>query len=96
MGTISLAVELRILTQVLSYLIWKSRGVNDVRHKIVAVGSRSVESAQNFITKEIKDDSVKAYGSYDELLADQVRSFSNFYDKQEILNTLMLHFRTLT
>lgn len=46
--------------------------MNDVVHKIVGVGSRSVESARNFIEAEIKDDSVKAYGSYDELFADPV------------------------
>lgn len=48
------------------------RDVNDVVHKIVAVGSRSVEKAKEFIDREIKDDSVKPYGSYDELFADKV------------------------
>ena len=49
-----------------------SRDVSDVEHKVVAVGSRSVKSAQEFIDREIKDTSVKAYGSYDEMLADPV------------------------
>ncbi|EJD07388.1 NAD-binding protein [Fomitiporia mediterranea MF3/22] len=49
----------------------KTRDVHDVVHKIVAVGSRSVDSARKFIDDEIKDSSVKAYGSYDELFADQ-------------------------
>ncbi|KAL5513031.1 hypothetical protein ACEPAH_3429 [Sanghuangporus vaninii] len=48
----------------------KTRSVNDVQHKIVGVGSRSVDSARKFIETEIKDESVKAYGSYDELFAD--------------------------
>ncbi|KLO11609.1 NAD(P)-binding protein [Schizopora paradoxa] len=47
-----------------------SRGVSDVAHKIVAVGSRSVQAAQDFIDREIKDPSVKAYGTYEEMLAD--------------------------
>ena len=46
--------------------------MHDVAHKIVAVGSRSVDSAKKFIDAEIKDEKVKAYGSYDELLADPV------------------------
>ncbi|KAI5124206.1 hypothetical protein M0805_005056 [Coniferiporia weirii] len=49
----------------------KTRNVSDLVHKIVAVGSRKVESAQAFIDSEINDGSVKAYGSYDELFADQ-------------------------
>lgn len=53
-----------------------SRDVNDVVHKIVAVGSRSVDKAKEFIDREIKDNSVKPYGSYDELFADKVRYVS--------------------
>lgn len=49
----------------------KTRNAGDVQHKIVAVGSRSVENARKFIKTEIKNDSVNAYGSYDELFADQ-------------------------
>ncbi|KAI0026975.1 hypothetical protein K488DRAFT_91551 [Vararia minispora EC-137] len=49
----------------------KTRGVHDVVHKIVAVGSRSVESAQGFIdTVAGGDKSIKALGSYDALVAD--------------------------
>ena len=54
-----------------------SRDVNDVVHKIVGVGSRSVDSARKFIETEIKDDSVKAYGSYDGLFADPVSLLHN-------------------
>lgn len=42
-------------------------------HKVTAVGSRSRESAQKFI-KDVAggDDSIKAYGSYKEVFADEV------------------------
>jgi len=62
-----------------------------VKHKIVAVGSRSTESAEAFIQKlkESKDDSqwgvengvldgVKGYGSYEEVYNDPVRDFLSF------------------
>ena len=50
-----------------------SRGVHDVAHKIAAVGSRSVEKAQDFIDKCARGDkSIKAYGTYDEVYADKV------------------------
>jgi len=62
-----------------------TRDVSDVAHKIVAVGSRSVESAQKFIdklnaSKDINAWGVKngvladakAYGKYDEVFADPV------------------------
>ncbi len=50
-----------------------SRNVKDVVHKVVAVGSRSTESAQNFINTYINGDkSVKPYGSYAGLFADKV------------------------
>ncbi|TFK51740.1 NAD-binding protein [Heliocybe sulcata] len=43
----------------------KTRDVHDVTHKVVAIGSRSVDSAQKFIETYIGGDkSVKAYGSY--------------------------------
>ncbi|THH13453.1 hypothetical protein EW146_g6766 [Bondarzewia mesenterica] len=49
----------------------KSRDVRDIVHKVVAVGSRSAESAQNFIDKVIGgDNAIKAYGSYAEVYAD--------------------------
>ena len=49
------------------------RGVHDVTHKLTAVGSRSIDSAQQFI-KELAggDSTIRAYGSYDEVFADKV------------------------
>ncbi|KAH9935940.1 NAD(P)-binding protein [Epithele typhae] len=50
----------------------KTRGTTDVAHKVVAVGSRSLESAQKFIdTHMAGNKSVKPYATYTELLADQ-------------------------
>jgi len=50
-----------------------SRDVTDVAHKITAVGSRSVESAQKFIAEVAGGDrSIKAYGSYAGVYADPV------------------------
>ena len=56
------------------YVLWLAfrRAVHDVVHEVAAVGSRSVEKAQNFIDREVKDKSTKAYGSYDEVFADKV------------------------
>lgn len=49
------------------------RDVEDVAHKLTAVGSRSTESAQRFIKELAGDDlTIKAYGSYDEVFADKV------------------------
>ena len=49
--------------------------MHDVTHKIVAVGSRSVEKAQGFIKEQISgDDSVRAYGTYTEVFKDKVYS----------------------
>ncbi|KIJ69242.1 hypothetical protein HYDPIDRAFT_24094 [Hydnomerulius pinastri MD-312] len=49
-----------------------TRDTTDVAHKIVAIGSRSVEKAQKFINEFVKaDKSVKAYGTYDEVYADK-------------------------
>ncbi|KIK71173.1 hypothetical protein GYMLUDRAFT_33310 [Collybiopsis luxurians FD-317 M1] len=49
----------------------KTRGVQDVVHKIVAVGSRTVEKAQGFIEASLGGDkSIKAYGSYEEVYKD--------------------------
>ncbi|KAL1746832.1 hypothetical protein HDZ31DRAFT_80968 [Schizophyllum fasciatum] len=51
----------------------KTRSVDDVAHKIVAVGSRSTTKAQEFIDARINGDkSVKAHGSYEEVFADPV------------------------
>ena len=42
-------------------------------HKVAAVGSRSVDSAQNFINTVAEGDkSIKAYGSYEQVYADKV------------------------
>lgn len=50
----------------------KTRDVHDVVHKVVAVGSRSVEKAQEFIGANTGGDkTVKAYGTYEEVYADQ-------------------------
>lgn len=50
----------------------KTRNVLDVVHKVVAVGSRSLAKAQEFV-KDVAggDTSVKAYGNYDEVYADK-------------------------
>ncbi|KAI1796650.1 NAD(P)-binding protein [Ganoderma leucocontextum] len=49
-----------------------TRNVTDVAHKVVAVGSRSTESAQKFIDAYIYGDkNVKPYGSYAEVFADK-------------------------
>lgn len=51
-----------------------SRDVHDVVHIVSAVGSRSVENAQNFIgTVAGGDKSIKAYGTYEEVYSDKVR-----------------------
>lgn len=47
--------------------------MHDVVHKVVAVGSRVLDKAQNFIKYVAGGDpSIKAYGSYDEVYADEV------------------------
>lgn len=52
------------------------RDVHDVVHKVVAVGSRSVVSAQKFIDEKAGGDkSIKALGSYAAVFADPVGSF---------------------
>ncbi|KAH9812364.1 hypothetical protein DFH28DRAFT_409757 [Melampsora americana] len=50
-----------------------TREVSDVSHKLVAVGSRSIERAQEFINsfEKLKGQNVQAYGSYEELVKDQ-------------------------
>ncbi|KAF8740738.1 hypothetical protein AX14_007378 [Amanita brunnescens Koide BX004] len=48
-----------------------TRGTHDVIHRLVAVGSRSVQKAQHFVNAYANGDpSVKAYGSYEEIYAD--------------------------
>jgi len=49
----------------------KTRGVNDIIHKVSSVGSRSVEKAQEFIDKfAAGDKGIKAFGSYEEVYND--------------------------
>lgn len=48
----------------------KTRDTHHVAHKIVAIGSRTVESAKAFVDKMSLDTDVKTYGSYDEAFAD--------------------------
>lgn len=49
------------------------RGVNDVIHKVVAVGSRSVAKAQEFVDAHAGGDKgIKAYGTYEDVYADAV------------------------
>jgi hypothetical protein len=49
------------------------RDVHDVVHKVVAVGSRSLNKAQEFIKNSAGGDlSINAYGTYDEVYADKV------------------------
>ncbi|KIJ62022.1 hypothetical protein HYDPIDRAFT_176771 [Hydnomerulius pinastri MD-312] len=49
----------------------KTRDVQDVGHKVTAVGSRNVDSATKFIAQYANgDSSIKAYGSYAEVFAD--------------------------
>ncbi|KAL4072914.1 hypothetical protein V8B97DRAFT_1916838 [Scleroderma yunnanense] len=48
----------------------KSRNVHDVRHKVIAVGSRNLATAEEFAN--VYDRSIKAYGSYADVYADKV------------------------
>ncbi|KAF8817481.1 NAD(P)-binding protein [Phlegmacium glaucopus] len=49
-----------------------TRGVHDILHKIAAVGSRTVEKAKDFIDRCAQgDQSIKAYGTYEEVYADK-------------------------
>ncbi|KAL4062474.1 hypothetical protein J3A83DRAFT_4298468 [Scleroderma citrinum] len=47
----------------------KSRNVHDVRHKVIAVGSRNLATAEEFAN--VYDRSIKAYGSYADVYADK-------------------------
>ena len=48
-----------------------SRDVYDIVHKVAAVGSRSIQKAQDFIDLHAGGDkSIKAYGTYAEVYAD--------------------------
>jgi hypothetical protein len=49
--------------------------VDDVVHRVTAVGSRHIVKAQEFIDKFARGDkSIKAYGTYQEVYADKVRA----------------------
>jgi len=58
----------------------KTRGVDDIEHRIVAVASRSKEKADKFVADNFGENDTKdtkTYGSYDELYNDQVSSSSS-------------------
>lgn len=49
--------------------------MNDIVHKVAAVGSRAVKSAEAFIAKNAPNEKdVNAYGTYAEVYADKVPS----------------------
>ncbi|KAI0272479.1 NAD(P)-binding protein [Gloeopeniophorella convolvens] len=49
----------------------KTRGVQDIAHKVAAMGSRNVEGAQAFVDKYAgSDGSIKVYGTYAEVYSD--------------------------
>ncbi|KAF5382906.1 hypothetical protein D9757_006396 [Collybiopsis confluens] len=49
----------------------KTRDVHDIKHRIAAIGSRSVEKAQDFINTSLGGDkSIKAYGNYEDVYKD--------------------------
>lgn len=52
--------------------------MDDVVHKVIAIGSRDATKAQEFIDKFARgDESVKAYGTYEQVYADKVRIQGN-------------------
>ena len=64
-----------------------SRGTTDVAHKVVAVGSRTTESAQKFIDTHMNGDkTVKACGTYAEVYADKVGLCLRLHDNIVLLN----------
>jgi predicted dehydrogenase len=63
-----------------------SRDVHDVMHKVVAVGSRSVESAQKFIQEYANgDNSIKAYSTYQEVYSDPVSRQTRYTSFQVLI-----------
>ncbi len=63
----------RVLSLAISSYAIVRRDVHDVVHKVAAVGSRSVASAEKFIsTVAGGDKAIKAYGTYEEVYADKV------------------------
>ena len=78
-----LLIQKRMLQSSLSwcvlsaYVLAWSRGVHDVTHEVIAVGSRDVQKAQEFINLNAGGDKkIKAYGSYDEVFADKVKYYN--------------------
>lgn len=68
-------VSTRSTSQINTIFMFYSRNVHDVVHKVAAVGSRKIESAQDFINNVAGGDrSIKAYGSYEEVYVDKVSS----------------------
>ena len=59
-----------------------SRGVTDVVHKVVAVGSRDVRKAQGFIDDILAGDKAIKAGTYEDVYADKV-SCSNLWNGME-------------
>ena len=52
--------------------------MDDVVHKVTAVGSRSVAKAREFIGSSAHGDtSIKTYGTYEEVYADKVGVLGN-------------------
>jgi trehalose/maltose hydrolase-like predicted phosphorylase len=49
-----------------------SRGVTDVVHKVVAVGSRDVRKAQEFVDVVLAGDKAIKAGTYEDVYADEV------------------------
>ena len=52
--------------------------MDDVVHKVTAVGSRDLARVHDFIDKFARsDEAVKAYGTYEQVYADKVRVQGN-------------------
>ncbi|KAJ3745358.1 hypothetical protein DFH05DRAFT_1534630 [Lentinula detonsa] len=67
----------------------KTRNVDDVVHKVAAVGSRSVDKAQQFIDTSLGGDkSIKAYGSYAEVYKDAVSPTPHTYHYENSLDAI--------
>ncbi|EGG03158.1 uncharacterized protein MELLADRAFT_72630 [Melampsora larici-populina 98AG31] len=73
-----------------------TRNVTDISHKLVAVGSRSLDRARGFIDsfEQLKGQDVRAYGSYEELVQDKevdivyIASPHNFHHAHSKLSLL--------
>ena len=52
--------------------------MDDVFHRVAAIGSRSVAKAREFIDEVARGDtSIKAYGTYDGVYTDEVGALGN-------------------